>query len=458
MTYRLKHGLGSLLLLWLGMGAAVSLAQDSTSNRTSNRASAQPTTPQETSLTTAAAPAAPTDAEQLFAPLTPEGLLPTAVAQPLLDRYPAVMAARAGMTVAERQADILHSSPYEWTPRITSQRRNIKDGPDHREWNAGIGRTLRLPNKAAADDRIGEATIQEGQARYGEARHEAARTLLKYWLDWQVAAQAAQLAAQSRKFAEENLVLVEKRVRAGDAAALDANLARAELADQRRQENDAQTQLASAWSRLVAHFPGIPEQPTALPEPPPLLGETRLWQDHILANSDELKVIEERLRIARAAAERTHADRIPDPTVEVFTASEMGGNERLTGVMLNIPLPGSARSLRNDKAIAEIDVWREEVALKRRELEGRVAGDLAIARGALTSLRMASDNAGAMEENARLMQRAYTLGEAELQALLLARRQAADAENSALQARAAALHGYYGLLIDAHLVWDLAHD
>ena len=441
MIYRLKHGLGLLLLLWLGTGAAVSPAQEATSNQLSTR------------LADSA-----DSAEELFAPLAPEGLLPTAVAQPLLDRYPAVMAARAAMTVAERQADILHSSPYEWTPRVTSQRRNIKNSPDHREWNAGIGSTLRLPNKAAADERIGEATIKEGQARYGEARHEAARTLLKYWLDWQVAAQTAQLAAQSRKFAEENLVIVEKRVRAGDAAKLDANLARAELADQRRLENDAQTQLVSAWSHLVAHFPGIPEQPTALPEPPPLRGETRLWQDHILANSDELKVIEEGLRIARATAERTHADRIPDPTVEVFTASEMGGNERLTGVMLNIPIPGSARSLRNDKAVAEIDVWREEVALKRRELEGRVAGDLAIARGALTSLRMATDNARTMAENARLLQRAYTLGEAELQTLLQARRQSLAAENSALQAKAAALHGYYGLLIDAHLVWDLTHD
>ena len=166
MIYRLKHGLGLLLLLWLGTGAAVSPAQEATSNQLSTR------------LADSA-----DSAEELFAPLAPEGLLPTAVAQPLLDRYPAVMAARAAMTVAERQADILHSSPYEWTPRVTSQRRNIKNSPDHREWNAGIGSTLRLPNKAAADERIGEATIKEGQARYGEARHEAARTLLKYWLD-----------------------------------------------------------------------------------------------------------------------------------------------------------------------------------------------------------------------------------------------------------------------------------
>ena len=56
------------------------------------------------------------------------------------------------------------------------------------------------------------------------------------------------------------------------------------------------------------------------------------------------------------------------------------------------------------------------------------------------------------------MQRAYTLGEAELQALLLARRQATAAMNHVLQAQVTSLKAYYGLLVDAHLIWDLEHD
>ena len=60
-----------------------------------------------------------------------------------------------------------------------------------------------------------------------------------------------------------------------------------------------------------------------------------------------------------------------------------------------------------------------------------------------------------MQESARLMQRAYTLGEAELQALLLVRLQATAAAQSALAAKAAALKANYQLLIDANLIWDL---
>jgi len=41
---------------------------------------------------------------------------------------------------------------------------------------------------------------------------------------------------------------------------------------------------------------------------------------------------------------------------------------------------------------------------------------------------------------------------------LLSNRQATAARNNTLQAQLVALKAYFGLLIDAHLVWDLAHD
>ncbi len=77
---------------------------------------------------------------------------------------------------------------------------------------------------------------------------------------------------------------------------------------------------------------------------------------------------------------------------------------------------------------------------------------------AIESLQIAEAGAVAMQDNARLMQRAYSLGEAELQALLTAQRQATAAAQNALAARNAALKSYYLLLIDAHLVWDMDHD
>ena len=70
--------------------------------------------------------------------------------------------------------------------------------------------------------------------------------------------------------------------------------------------------------------------------------------------------------------------------------------------------------------------------------------------------RLAERGAEAARENARLTQRAYALGEADLQSLLLIRRQSLDAYRAAVEARADALRWNYRLMIDANLIWGLA--
>jgi len=394
---------------------------------------------------------------QAAAPETP-GLLPTQMVQPLLQQDPSVAAARAGLEAARQEAGILDSSPYEWNAKLSSQRRTLQNGPRYQEWNVGIERTLRLPGKAAADRNIGKATVEEAEARYGDAIHEAARELLTLWLDWLHAERAYELAGANGQSAQENLSVVEKRARAGDAAKLDVSLAQADLAEQRRVVNDAKTQAAVTWARLQARFPGLGRQFAALPTPLPLKENAAFWRERILAESDELKTVQAQLRRAQAQAERARDDKVPDPTVGLYNASELGGQERITGIMISIPIPGGQRKLRAAKAAHSAEVILQEAELRKRQLDAEIASNVATAEGAYESLQIAETGASAMQNNARLTQRAYTLGEAELQSLLLARRQATAAAQNALAARITALKGYYFLLIDAHLVWDLEHD
>lgn len=386
------------------------------------------------------------------------GLLPTPVVRPLLEQDPSVAAARASLEVARQEAGILDSSPYEWNARLSSQRRTLQSGPRYQEWNVGIERTLRLPGKATADRNIGKATVEEAEARYGDARHEAARELLTLWLDWLAAERAYELAGANGQAAQKNLNVVEKRVRAGDAARLDVSLAQAELAEQKRIANDAKTQVAVASARLQARFPGLGRQFMLLPTPLPLKENAPFWRERILAQSDELKTVQAQLQRALALAERARADRVPDPTVGVYNASEIGGEERITGMMISIPIPGGQRRLHAAKALHAVEAARQEAELRKRQLDVEIASNVAAAEGAYESLKIAEVGASAMQDNARLVQRAYSLGEADLQALLSARRQATMAAQNALAARMAALKSYYLLFIDAHLVWDLEHD
>ena len=101
---------------------------------------------------------------------------------------------------------------------------------------------------------------------------------------------------------------------------------------------------------------------------------------------------------------------------------------------------------------------RADSESKRREIELSVAESVAEARGSQQRWLLAQESARGARELARLSQRAYTLGEGDLQSLLLVRRQALDAVGAADTARAEALRARHRLLIDAHLIWDLAED
>lgn len=391
-------------------------------------------------------------------PLNPAGFLPTEIARPLLEQDPSVAAARGGLDVALNEAGILDKSPYEWTTRATGQQRRQESGPRYNEWHVSVEQTLRLPGKAAADRNLGTATVEESQARYGEALHEAARDLMTMWLDWLAAERARELAEKNLLSMQASLAAVEKRIRAGDASKLDVSIARAELSEQKRLNNDVKTQATTTWLRLSTRFPGIKRQLLPLPTPLQIADHAASIRERILAESDVLKAAQAQMRMAQAHAERARAENTPDPTLGVFTASEAGGRERISGLMISIPIPGGARNLRSAKAAAALGVSYQEIEMKKRLLETEVASAIATADGAYESLQIANEGASAMQENAALMQRAYTLGEAELQAMLLSNRQATAARNNTLQAQLVALKAYFGLLIDAHLVWDLAHD
>ncbi len=387
------------------------------------------------------------------------GLLSTELARTLLENHPAVRAARAGLDVGKFDAQALNASPYDWNLRASGQRREVSE-LSYSEWNTGVERTIRLPSKASADRELGQSEVALSEAAYGEALHEAARELSGLWVDWLAAEQAQATNSANLKSFAESVAAVEKRKRAGDASQLDLGTARAELVEQRRLENDAKTAANVAWVRLSTKFPGLARQPAPLPMPLPIEADTTAWRARILDQSDEIKLAVLSVRKAAAQAQRARANRIPDPTVGVYSASEVGGRERILGVTVTIPfaLPGSARYSHSAAATASAEVSRLDIEAKLREYDAELASEFINAKGAFDSLQIAGDGAAAMQENAALIQRAYTLGESGLQDLLIARRQAASASQNALQAQTMALKAYYRLVIDAHWVWDLDHE
>lgn len=389
---------------------------------------------------------------------TPMDLPSTAQAIAWIDNDPAVLEASNALAAAGHGAAATAVGPNEWIARAGTQRRSYRSGGESGEWTAQLERGIRVNGKAGLDRQLGDAGLEIAQARLGEARHETARVLADLWLDWLAAGRTQELLKEQLSFAEASLRAVDTRKRAGDASTLELNIARTDVSEVQRQASLAATNLGKARAKLRVRFPDAPLDVRPLADPTtPALTEDQ-WRERILAEADPLKIVEGQLRKAELSALRSKADRIPDPTIGVYTSSEAFRNERVYGFNISIPLSGTYRSARMRQSLQEAEAAHSAVDRQRRTLESEVAGTYADAVGSTERWRLSEQGATAARDSALLMQRAYALGEADLQSLLLTRRQSLDASRAALDARVDALRWNYRLLIDAHLIWDLAHE
>lgn len=385
-------------------------------------------------------------------------LPPPALVQAALFEHPAVLAARAGVRAGAAGRERQIAGVHETTLRVGAQQRRERGDEAHRyqEWDVGLERAVRLPGKTGMDQRLGDAGLEQAQTVYGDAVHESARALLRAWFVWgRENAAARQWRAQVAALREQ-LAMVDKRVRAGDAPRLEAGLAEAALAGAESALQQATLRERVAANELTQGFAGI-----ALPETLPLALPGALdegldyWREEILKHSHELSVARNEAKIARMQGERSEAERMPDPAFGLRAASERGGNERVVGVSISIPFSGAARSARAAEtlALADAAAQREAAALRKTRLEA--ANTFAAAQAAFRGWESAALAADKMRANAELMARAYSLGEMSLSEVLMARRLSLEAGLTATLARLDAAESRYRLLLDAHQLWPL---
>ncbi len=390
---------------------------------------------------------------------TPPDLPPTPLARQLLSLDPHVKGARAAKSMAETDARHLRASNYEWSVRLSGQQRRYDVGGKSNEWNVELQRPFRLPGKASLDKRIGEAGLSEAEAGIGESTHEAARALVERWILWLGAIERHRLLQEQEQLVLASRQAVGKRVEAGDASRLESSLAATELAVARRMKSEAQAAEAQAIARLRAHFPGIDTtSPPRLADPVLPEGDLVQWRARILEHSDPIRIARAKVERLNQQAERAQADRLPDPTVGIFTSSEVFQQERVIGLNVSIPIPGSHRSLVAKKAQQAVALAEQELESESRQLAAEIEGGYAAAHGSHSAWLAAEDAASAAKESAALMTKAYSLGEADLQSRLLSQRQDIAAAEAALDAKVSALRAYYLLLVDGHYLWDLAHE
>jgi outer membrane protein TolC len=381
-----------------------------------------------------------------------------AAAEAALWASPMVMQARGEFAAQMFKSQGLQHGREEWTVGTDVAQRRIQTmpGDSRSEWGVALSRPLRLPARAAADRALAGALTAHAEANLGEALHESGRQLLALWFDWLGEASQEPLWLAQRDLAEQQLATVNARIRLGEAPRAERVNAEAALAQVRLQQQQSATRAQQARSRLLAHYPALAVKADGgLPPPAPPAGSAEAYVEAVLEHNHELARARRQAEALQAEARQLGRRRGVDPSVGVFYKSEAGGDERVLGLSVGLTLPGAARRT-DQQAAGQLSATAQEAAAQleqRLRQEARADFETAVAQAA--DWQQAERAAQALEESARLAERAYGLGEGSLDQVLLTRRLALEGWVQARQAQVVALAADARLKLDAHQLWPL---
>lgn len=391
----------------------------------------------------------------------PLPLLPASAAvQQALTELPVLRAAQAGQALAQARSQRLAAGPHDWVAKAGVNRRRDTEGGRYNEAEIGLETALRWPGKVATDRQLAAQVLQVGDLGAADAWHEAARSLLADWFDALREARSATLLQAQDALLARLLRVTERRVHNGEAARLELLAAQAERARWQAQAQRASSQAQLRAASLQQRYPRLGAVPDvdaqALAAWPPAgtpAPEPAAWVARILDDNHELELAQAQADQARLQAERTRQERRPDPTVGWRATQERGGQERVVGLYLSLPLGSAGREADAHAAQAQADMAAQALEQVRQ----RVALDAQQrAHEAVNSLQQLAQQRQALaqlQESATLQERAYALGETPLMELLQAQRSALEARQLADSAALDALQAQARLQLDAHLLW-----
>ena len=389
---------------------------------------------------------------------------PVLVRQLLLNR-PEVLAANAADKADRAEADRLRAGPYEYTVRLTGQQRRASDVATeggitrsrYTEGQLALERTLRAPGKSEVDEQVGTATIDLATLRREDAIHEAARAMLRSWVDWLRDRAVVQLW-QDQVQAQQDLVrMAGRRVRAGDAAQLELKAQEAALIQTQAQLVAAQASEASSRALLQQHYPGLDARPADLARPSDAeapKGDDAAMVDLLESRSHELQLARREAQLAEVKARKQGMEQRTDPTVGVFASSERGGAEKVLGVSFSLPIGGEARSAASRQAQAQAVQAQEAFRIVQMKVRAEAASTWMRGR-ALRQSWVLQDAAKAQQQAVlKTTLKGWELGEFSQADAVLARKQYVEAALAEVQARADARHASLRLRLDLHELWE----
>jgi outer membrane protein TolC len=313
-------------------------------------------------------------------------------------------------------------------PAIILGHRNdqLSNNAGVREWEAGIAFPLWLP---------GQRDARQRQAKAGRVSLEADILALRLRLAgelreaiWQVRQVEAQIrldearAQTAKKLAED----VAKRVRAGELAKTDLNLAQNEWRTAQAAVLQNRNRLLQA-QQVYATLTGTSVLPDDIAES---AQSKPLSDDHPLMEEARLAI-----EVAQAQVRVVSQSRRDNPELELSTRRERGSlNDPYASTValaLRLPLATNARNLPlTSAAQTALTRAQSEYTRARLTLEYQLQQAVQALQAADQLLDLARQQRAAAWENLDLIQKSFSLGESDLFTLLRARTAAFEAEQA----------------------------
>ncbi len=354
-------------------------------------------------------------------------------------RAPQASAFAAREAEAQARAEVA-SGVLPAPPSVSLSTLNDKLGSDQgrQEWELELALPLWLPGQRSAREGEAQSIAAEVAARRRALRLQLAGELRDAW--WALAAARAAVTLSDRR-ANTAAALesdVQRRVKAGDLARVDGNLAQGERLAAQAGRLEASGVLRTAeqvWRHLTGNAPPV----TLAPEPPATATTaTVMPEDHpaLAAALAATRVAQAKLVVADA----TRRD-APELALRYYRdrATYNDGQANAIGIKLTVPFSSGART-RQENAGLQADIAQADGELAqaklRLALDAERAGlDLEAAR---RQIGLARERRELGADTLQLAEKSFALGESGLPALLLARAAAYEADASLARQQIAA--------------------
>jgi len=376
---------------------------------------------------------------------------------------PLMQAARAKKEAGTARAKGIDSGTAEFTLRSTSQRRrDVAAGTQLHESMVSIERPVRFWGKRGMDADLATQTQAFADIEYADAMHEGARELMRFWFAYLRALTDQKNAVTTFDLAAKMQRLTQSQLKQGEISQLDAELANAELERITAVRSVADAQLASSASAFTRRYAGMvlpTHMPVALrldasPNLPALTDTMAAMRQEFLDKNHELNMMRVDAQRLRLAADRASRDRLPDPTLGVFSGRERAGAETISGVMFSMPFPSASRFHHATAMVADAQAASDKVLLAEQQLGAMFEGmfiQFQHKRTAADNLKSAAQRQAVAAEKSV---KAYTLGEGSLSDVLLIARLASDNLNAAERMQLEVVELLALIHLDLHQIWD----